>query len=433
MTGSFLTQRARDGRAPPAPSFARLLVLSALAGAALGAACTRGGLECPASASCPASDTTATIRGVVRSVSDGSPIEGATVATEPATLEVSTGLDGRFSLVVPVESDGSSYTVVASLGEERTLVSTGTLLPGGPPLELSLTLTRPADPHDPPDDPGPGSSDVDLRVSLTRSVFPCILIGEPLEFGVEVRNEGDAGVEGVVVHDTLSSPEAFQRALELSDIVVDRERFPVAVVEVNPEGFSFSVRLGRLDGEADDDGWTPVYTVSLPAGVTRAVWCNRVVAVEGEGRRLAEDTACVTTTLAIMFDREIRDGVLAPDGSFDGEPETFRVGDELAYRIRLRNDNCETWTGSRVVLETDPAGIVAYRDPVDGFPTRGTVTGTGGGRLVWEVGDLAFEESAVLVVRAEALAAGETVALLTFTSPDLRGDLRAATTTRVEP
>lgn len=211
---------------------------------------------------------------------------------------------------------------------------------------------------------------------------------------------------------------------------------------IHPDGLSFTVDLGPIEPttEAGDHGYAFAYSVSLPVGATRGTWCNRVVGRADDDTVWAEDTGCVTTTMALMLEVDNDDGALLLDGSFDESVDVFHVGDGseedpdgLAYRIEVRNGNCATLEDSRVVAELDPTGVVAYRAPVEGYPTRGTIAETGDGQFVWEIGDLAFDESAVLVIHAEAVAAGSTVSRVEFSTPTLVVGKIDGEATRVEP
>lgn len=399
----------------------------------VGADCGAGtDSACPATGPCPPVDAPrAEIRGVVVD-SEEDPVASATVETVPPTATVQTQSDGRFSIEVPPPIENYVITVVArhdAFGEVSAKVA---VTEEDPTPEIRLVLEAP--PEEPP-------ASLDLR-TLVADPIGCIFEGDPVGFEVDVQNLSDAPIQGVVVHDTLSPAESFARPLESSDVIVDRERFPDAVVTVDPDGFSFSVSLGVLPptAEASGDGFVRAYSVSLPASSVRGIRCNRIVGRRGDGDPFGEDTGCVTETLAIQLDLDNEDGILRPDGTFDATVETFHVGDGgdegpdgLVYRIEIRNGSCATLSDARVVTGLDPAGVVAYREPLEGYPTAGTVTESSDERIVWDIGDLEFDEPVVLLIRAEALAAGTAVHRVELSISALSGPVIDEESTVVEP
>lgn len=415
---------------PRARRAVRLLSLVLLSATVLGADCGAGsgGASCPATGPCRADDEIqAEIRGVIVD-SDENPVAGATVETEPPTSSPRTASNGRFSIGLPTPIEGYTITVVArheAVGEATIEVY---VTPENPTHEIRLML-RP---------PPPSPPDTEVRTIVSDASLGCIFEGDPVEFQVDVRNGDDAAAEGVVVHDTLSPETGFSRPLRDSDVTVDRARFPDAVVAIHPDGFSFSVALGDVAPTGDD--FVRAYTVSLPAGAVRGTRCNRIVARRGEGTVFDEDTGCVTETAVLALHLAQDDGALQPDGSFDDTVDVFHVGDgsaedpdALVYRIEVGNDTCTTQEGTRVVAELDPTGIVAYRQPVEGYPTKGTLAEASDGRFVWEIGDLPYDEPGVLLIRAEALAAGSTVGRVELTTSTLTGAKIDEEPTRVEP
>lgn len=411
----------------------RLTVLVALAMAVMGADCGAGTQNaCPATGPCPPVDAAqAMIRGVVVDSEDNG-VAGATVETVPPTSTVQTQSDGRFSIEVPPPIEDYAITVVARHAAFGEVSAEVVVTEENPTPEIRLVLAAPSE--EPP-------ASMDLR-TLAGGPIGCIFEGDLVGFEVDVQNLSDAPIQGVVVHDTLSPAESFARPLESSDVIVDRERFPDAVVTVGPDGFSFSVSLGGLPptAEASEDGFVRAYSVSLPASSLRGTRCNRIVGFDGDGAPFGEATGCVTETLAIQLDVVNEDGVLRPDGSFDATVETFHVGDGgderpdgLVYRIEIRNGSCPTFSDARVVARLDPAGVVAYRGPLEGYPTAGTVTESSDERVVWDIGDLEFDAPVELLIRAEALAAGAAVHRIELSIAELSGPVIDEEPTVVEP
>ncbi|HUP21110.1 MAG TPA: carboxypeptidase-like regulatory domain-containing protein [Gemmatimonadota bacterium] len=385
------------------PSSSRPTRLRAPARAALFAlvvalGCARGGG--PAEPD-PTSTDPGRITGTVVRASDGTPLPTAQVRAIPGSHEATIDPAGGFVLTLPSPGEPVRYTVIAShplLGETRVEVTLGPERPTAT-VELRLGTAAPEDPADPP--PAPT---LEVQAGVEVGVIPCVEIGEPLTYTAAVRNSGSEAVEDVTLAGELTPPELFQRRLAPGDVVVDRARFPDARVELDADGFTFTVELGRLEPSEDP---VPVYSVSLPSAANLGIWCHRVMA---DGGRV-EDMACFATQLAIHIDTANEDGVLDAAGAFDPAPEEFRVGDggasrpdALVYRVRLTNRMC-TLRGVQLVGRLAPAEILAYRGPLEAVPHRGVVTGSDSG-YTWELGDLAPDESAELLFRVEALAPG---------------------------
>lgn len=401
--------------------------------AVVGADCGTGtDSACPATGPCPPDDAPrAEIRGVVVD-SEENGIAGAKVETVPPTSTVQTQSDGRFSIEVPPPIEDYAITVVARHGAFGEVSAEVVVTGENPTPEIRLVLEAPSE--EPP-------ASMNLR-TFAGGPIGCIFEGDLVEFEVDVQNLSDAPIQAVVVHDTLSPAESFARPLQSSDVIVDRERFPDAVVTVGADGFSFSVALGALSptAEASEDGFVRAYSVSLPASSLRGTRCNRIAGFHGDGAPFGEDTGCVTEALAIQLEIVNEDGILRPDGTFDATVETFHVGDGgdeepdgLVYRIEIRNGSCPTFSDARVAAELDPAGVVAYRGPLEGYPTAGTVTESSDERVVWDIGDLEFDQPVQLLIRAEALAAGTAVHRVELSIADLSGRVIDEETTVVEP
>lgn len=391
--------------------------------------------DCENLGSCEPLARAGSISGHVINVSNGKPVPGVTVETEPATKVVETSSDGTFQFNVPLPETTMTYRVIGRHPELGSRMESVTLTEQRSNVELALLMGASPNPGTPPPSTPPENAppELDLRVLALDGVQACAFEGEQMDFQVDLRNVTDSSRAAIVIYDSLPPQDAFARRLSLSDIRVDRERFPEAKVAIDPDGFSFRVGVGTLSPTADvEGGYVNVYSVSLPSAKTRGVWCNTAVGYDNT-TRFADARVCAATTMALLLDVSNNDGQMLSDGGFDARKEIFNVGEGFVYRIEIGNRNCDTLMGSRVVAELDPVGIVRYEKALEGYPTRGIVTEIGQNRFVWEVGDLAHEESAILIIKAIAEKTGEAKSGVTFTSSSPSTRKIDEERTRVEP
>jgi hypothetical protein len=285
----------------------------------------------------------------------------------------------------------------------------------------------------------------DVRTSVRgNAIRDCVAEGDTVEFQVDVLNGEDVVLPDVVIHDTLSGPLA--RRLTPGEIVIDRELFPDATVIVNPDGFSFSVHLGRVAPSAD---WIEAFRFVVLTRSQAAAWCDRATARATTplgGVLIARaTTSCSTSTLPVVLGIDNDDGFLDGNGDFRAEKETFRVGEggparptEFIYRVALtngcRSDTRLAYTGIRVSDQIAPTtGNIAFREVLAGYPTMGRVVSSSDGELTWWVDKLLAGQTAEIRFRAEALSAGEAVNLVEATATEITGSVRNEETTTITP
>ena len=365
-----------------------------------------------------------TIAGRVTAV-DGSPLAGAEVTLEPLAVTATTDGAGRFAFTVAPSTSGVSQYLLEVRSDGHETVSLRVTVSRGGSADLTITLDAIPSAAEPEPDPEPDPDSGIAVTSYSDDQVLCIAPGVELPFTVRIANEGDAPVDGIVLHDTLDT--GFSRMLTDSDIVVDRTNFPDAVVVLNPDGLSFRVELGIVPPREP----TGVYTVTLPASGA-GVFCNRVSAVGGSGALLDSHIGCLTNTLVLEIDVVNEDGSVA-GGAFAPEPEVFRVGDggpqrpdALVYQVLIANHHCGSvgfpaGDSSLKSIVGAHSGLVEFREVLPGYPTRGAVVSRTTDGFLWSIGTLAPGEEAEIRFRAEAMQAGEDVHRIELSVPQLVG------------
>lgn len=368
-------------------------------------------------------DESLTIAGAV-SAADGGPVVDADVALEPLALATVTDDEGRFSFTFRSDGGGISHYVVEVRSQGYQAASLQVVVASGGTARVEVTLQSIPTAPEPDPDPEPESSGI-VVTSYSEDEVLCIAPGVELPFTVRIANEGDAAVDGIVLHDTLD--QGFSRMLTGSDIVVDRSAFPDAVVVLNPDGRSFRVELGAVPPMDPAE----VYTVTLPASGA-GVWCNRVSATGDGGAPLSSDIGCLTNTLALEIDLVNEDGAIV--GSvFTPDPETFHVGDggpdrpkALVYRVVVANHHCGSLgfpmgSSSLTSVVGARSGSVEFREVLPGYPSRGSIASSTAVGFVWSIDTMAPGEEAEIRFRAEAIQAGEDVHRIELSVPQLTG------------
>jgi hypothetical protein len=217
----------------------------------------------------------------------------------------------------------------------------------------------------------------------------------------------------------------FQRGLERSDVRINESAASNASLEIHPDGLSFRLELGQVDPTGDR--FVRLFTVRLPAATHIGLWCNRAVTRIKDAPFAGE--ACIATPLVFAMDVSNEDGTIV-GGIFDGERETFSVGDggpmapdSLVYEVEITNSNCYALTD---VMVTDSVGarrgIVEFREAIAGYPTVGTLQSLGSHGFVWSIARIEPNQRAVLLFRAHAVGRGQDVNAVRFRSHELAGE-----------
>ena len=369
-------------------------------------------------------DEAQTITGRV-TAEDGSPVAGADVTLEPLGVTATTDGAGRFAFTVAPSTSGASQYLLEVRSDGYEAVSLHVVVSRSGTADLIITLDAIPSEVEPEPVPEPDPDGAIVVTSYSTDEVLCIAPGVELSYTVWITNEGDAPVDGIVLHDTLDT--GFRRILSDSDVVVDRVHFPDAAVVLNPDGRSFRVEIGTVAPRES----TEVYTVGLPAS-DGGVFCNRVSALGESGALLSSDIGCLTNTLALRIQLLNEDGAIV-SGLFSSEPEAFHVGDggpdrpdALVFRVVVANHHCGSLgfpMGEILLTSTIPSRILEFRDVLTGFPTRGSIASSATDGFVWSIGTLAPGEEAEIRFRAEAIQTGEDLHRIELAVPQLTGTL----------
>ena len=275
---------------------------------------------------------------------------------------------------------------------------------------------------------------LDVRKTARDAVLSA---GTQAVWDVEVANFGSTALANVTIHDTL---DATLGVIDASDVVVNTDLFPSAVVTVDAGGHTFSVNLGSLPPTSGipaatckglGGGFCLAYTVTADLPSVAGVFCNRVTArgtfFSVAGTLVETDISCVTTTIAIELDIANEDGFLDASGAFQSAKDIFHVGDgsaaepdSLVYELQVTNQSGFTATGVRIVdLVAPNTGIIEWRQTL--FVSQGTVSGASNTGFTWNIGTLAPGTGATLRFRAEAVRTGDDVNRASLTADQLTG------------
>ncbi|MGH2595871.1 MAG: DUF7507 domain-containing protein [Actinomycetota bacterium] len=211
---------------------------------------------------------------------------------------------------------------------------------------------------------------VDLSIAKTDSADP-VQPGDSFNYTILVTNAGPDAATGVVVTDPVPST--------LTVIGVASSSPGVCIATSNLVTCS-------IDPLAVGAVWTITVTVTVPLDATSGTVTNTATVVGAGDTDPSNDSASETTTIGVVGGSA--DLVLTKTVD-DASPHE---GDTITYTVTVTNNGPDDATGVQVT-DVLPGGVTYISDS----PTQGSYDAASG---VWDVGSLAFGESATLQIQA---------------------------------
>jgi uncharacterized repeat protein (TIGR01451 family) len=211
-------------------------------------------------------------------------------------------------------------------------------------------------------------SDVDLEITKSDSPDPVATNGN-LTYTLMVTNNGPADATSVIVYDELPAGTIYQ------------SNDGGATYDSGTHTVTWDV--GRLDV-----GESAILTIIVTAPSEEGTITNTATATAVDVNDPIPDNNTATEDTNVIYVQMVTDLQIAKTD----DPDPVVAGNDLTYTITVTNNGPDNATGV-MVTDTLPGDIIYQSDT----PSTGT-TSYDSGNITWDVGNLAYGESATLTI-----------------------------------